>query len=254
MKLPKFVVLSLLVGILIVGISSINHFSIAESLEWGYTGSEGPSNWGDISPEFSACKIGKEQSPINIEDSSNANLPELKLAYNSTPFDIVNNGHSIQINYEPGSSMTIGGKKYQLLQFHFHSPSEHTLNGKSYPMETHLVHQSEDGELAVLGIFITEGNENEFIEALWSSIPETGVENTVSGIEVNVNALLPEDLSYYHYTGSLTTPPCSEGVNWNVLKTTIELSSEQLAGFNSFYNGNARPVQPLNDRELEATR
>jgi carbonic anhydrase len=254
MKLAKYLVLSLLVVIAIAAFSNTNNFSIAESLEWGYSGAEGPSNWGDISPEFAACKAGKEQSPINLENASEASLPKIQFTYDDTPFNIVNNGHTIKINYKPGSRITIRNKDYELLQFHFHAPSEHTLNGKSYPMEVHLAHQSADGEYAVLGIFIEEGKENEFINVLWSNIPQSGEQNTVSGVEVNASALPPQNKSYYHYDGSFTTPPCTEGVSWNVFATPIEASKEQIANFTSFYNGNARPVQPLNNRKLEATR
>ena len=254
MKLVKYFVLSLLVVIAILAISNTNNFSIAESLEWGYSGAKGPSNWGDISPEFATCKLGKNQSPINLESGSEANLPNIQLTYDSSPFNIVNNGHTIRINYKPGSRMTIGGKEYELVQFHFHAPSEHTLNGKSYPMEVHLVHKNADGEYAVLGVFIEEGKENEFINVLWSNIPSSGEENTFSEVELNANALLPQDQSYYNYAGSFTTPPCTEGVSWNVFATPIEASTEQIANFTSFYNGNARPVQPLNNRKLEATR
>ena len=250
MKLLKYLALSFVV-VAVAVISKTNNFSIAESLEWGYSGAEGPGNWGDLSPEFAACKLGKEQSPINIENGSEANLPDIQLTYDNTPFNIVNNGHTIQLNYKPGSRMTIGGKEYELLQFHFHAPSEHTLNGKFYPMEAHLVHQAADGEYAVLGIFIEEGDRNEFMDVLWSNIPMSGAENIVSGVEINASALPPQNKSYYHYDGSFTTPPCTEGVNWNVLATPIQASKEQIANFTSFYQENARPVQPLNDRSLE---
>lgn len=252
MKFSKFSVLSFLLGISIVGISNAYHSSIAES--WSYSGAEGPSNWGNLSTEFATCKLGTKQSPINFENGSKTNLPNIEFTYDYTPFKIVNNGHTIQINYQPGSYIKIAGKKYELLQFHFHTPSEHRVNGQKYPMEAHLVHKSEDGELAVLGILMTEGSQNEFIEALWSNIPEAGVEKTVSGVEVNASALPPQNKSYYHYTGSFTTPPCTEGVNWNVFTTPIEISKEQIANFTSFYKENARPVQPLNDRTVEINK
>ncbi len=251
MKLSKISLFSFLLGISIVGISNTNNFSIAESLKWSYSGAEGPNNWGNLSPEFATCKLGNKQSPINLENGSKANLPKIEFTYDHTPFQIVNNGHTIKINYKPGSRITIRNKEYELLQFHFHAPSEHTLNGKSYPMEVHLVHQSAYGEYAVLGIFIEEEKENEFINVLWSNIPPSGEENTVSGVEVNASALPPQNKSYYRYDGSFTTPPCTEGVSWNVFKTPIEAFKEQIANFTSFYNGNARPVQPLNERNLE---
>lgn len=139
----------------------------------------------------------------------------------------------------------------ELLQFHFHAPSEHTIDGKTYPIEAHLVHKGQDGKLAVIRVFMKSGRENRFIQALWSNLPASEGENQVRGISINASALPPANKSYYNYPGSLTTPPCSEGVNWIVLKTPIEVSPEQIEAFKSIYNGNARPVQPLNSREIQ---
>lgn len=251
MKFLKFLALSVLVVAVIIGLADASKLTNAQSLKWGYGGTVGPGNWADLSPEFVTCKIGKKQSPINLENGTDANLPAIEFAYKNTPFTITNRGYDLQINYEPGSYAIIGNKKYELLQFHFHSPSEHTLNGNAYPMEAHLVHQSEDGEYAVVGVLALQGKKNDFIEALWSNIPESGAKKTVSGIEINASALLPEDKSYYHYTGSFTTPPCTEGVNWNVFETPIEVSTQQIVDYYALYQGNARPVQALNNRMLK---
>lgn len=228
-------------------VKSIN----THGVDWGYSGDESPENWGDLSPEFEMCKLGKSQSPIDLNDQSSSSAESLDFTYKNTPFQVINNGHAIEVAYKPGSSIKIEGKRYELLQFHFHAPSEHTVKGEDYPMEAHLVHQSEDGQLAVIGVFLKEGQYNPFIETLWANIPTQKGERIVRGVTVNASALPPKDKSYYHYTGSLTTPPCTEGVNWYVLKQPIEISSQQLAKFQSVYRGNARPVQPLNQRVIK---
>jgi len=219
--------------------------------EWGYSGEKSPEYWGDLSSEFEACKNGQNQSPVNLIDMSINQFTSFRLVYKDSPFEVVNNGHTIQFNYQKGSSLTIEDKSYELLQFHFHSPSEHTVEGQSYPMELHLVHKGQDGQLAVIGVFLKEGQYNPFIQTLWSNIPTQEAKQTIQGIKINASALLPQDKSYYHYSGSLTTPPCTEAVNWYVLKQPIEISSQQISKFQSIYNGNARPVQPLNQRVIE---
>ncbi|MEA5499694.1 MAG: carbonic anhydrase family protein [Limnoraphis robusta] len=217
--------------------------------EWGYRGEMGPENWGELKEEFVVCETGQQQSPINIETSATPKA-KIEFSYDYTPLNVINKGHTIEIEYEPGSTIKIDNKQYELLQFHFHSPSEHQLDGKSYPMEVHLVHKSSDGKFAVIGILIEEGTENRFIASLWPHVPKEIIENPVRGVAINASALPPENKVYYNYTGSLTTPPCSEGVNWIVFETPIEVSSKQIEYFRSFYNGNARPIQPLNERQV----
>ncbi len=176
---------------------------------------------------------------------------EPKFVYNATPLSIVNNGHTIQVNYSGDSFIKMGSKTFNLLQFHFHSPSENTVDGKPYKMEAHLVHKDANGQLAVVGVFIKEGKENHFIKTLWNNLPsEINKENFVNSVSINANDLLPSDGSYYHLSGSLTTPPCSENVNWNVLRTPIEVSAEQVKKFVSLIGHNARPTQPLNRRAI----
>lgn len=228
-------------------------FSQTATIEWGYQGEMGPENWGDLTTEFSTCKIGEEQSPINIQgNASNSNLPAIQFDYKYSEYEVVNDGSTIKVNYEPGSSITVAGKRYELLQFHFHAPTEHQINGKTYPMEAHLVHQSSDGQLAVVGVLMEEGEENAFISALWSNLPQqSGVDRVIQGVKINASALPPAEQSYYQYAGSLTTPPCSEGVNWMVLKQPIEVSKAQIQQFESIYSDNARPVQPLNNRQVK---
>ncbi|MEL7037499.1 MAG: carbonic anhydrase family protein [Cyanobacteria bacterium J06592_8] len=227
----------------------INLVTQAQTNEWGYKSQNGPKKWGELNPEFILCKSGKEQSPINIESTIKAK-EKIEFNYGYTPLKVINNSHTVEIVYESGSQIKIEGKIYKLRQFHFHSPSEHHLNGKSYPMEVHLVHENSEGQLTVIGILMKEGKENEFIKSLWVHAPEQNQENIISGVTINASALPPEDQTYYNYTGSLTTPPCSENVNWIVFQKPIEVSRQQIKAFQTLYNGNARPIQPLNDRQV----
>ena len=250
MRSFKFLMMSFVVVLLTLGgaLSAHSNPALSHPIHWSYSGEDNPSHWGDLSSEFLTCKTGNQQSPINFEKSQISNLPNIEFNYKNTPFKIINNGHTIEEKYEPGSFIKITGKRYELLQFHFHAPSEHTVDGKHYPVEAHLVHKSEDGKLAVVGVFMKEGNSNDFLETVWTHIPTQKGEKVVYGVSVNASVLPPEDKSYYNYIGSLTTPPCSEGVSWNVMRTPIEVSSEQIARFTAVYSGNARPVQPLNRR------
>ncbi len=216
---------------------------------WGYTGEGGPEHWGDISPEFSVCKTGMAQSPIDISSTVKSDLGNIEFDYRSTPLKVLNNGYTIQANYTSDSFIKAGDKTYKLLQFHFHSPSENTRLGKHYSMEAHLVHKNGQGQLAVVGVFIKKGAHNPFIQTIWDNIPgEVNRENVVNHTGINAAQLLPKNGSYYHFDGSLTTPPCSEGVNWNVLKTPIEASEAQINKFLSIVGPDARPVQPLHGR------
>ena len=193
-----------------------------------------------------------EQSPIGISITEKTKLDSINFNYYATPLRIINNGHTIQVNYGSGSSISIGNKKYELIQFHFHSPSEHKLNGKIYDMEAHLVHKGEDGKLAVVAVFMEEGKGNDFIKTLWSNFPkEVGKEHAVTDMKINANQLLPKHTIYYTYSGSLTVPPCSEIVNWFVLKTPIEVSKTQVEKFTSIIKKSARPIQPLHGRVVK---
>jgi carbonic anhydrase len=224
------------------------------SAHWGYEGEIGPAHWGDLSPEYSACKEGKMQSPVDITGAVKADLDDIEFNYNDVPLMIINNGHAIQVNYAGDSSIEVNGKEYKLLQFHFHGPSENTVNGKPYDMEAHLVHKSSDGELAVVAVFMKKGKKNDFIQTLWKYMPEEeGKERSVRSVKINASQLLPADKTYYSFTGSLTTPPCSEGVKWMVMKTPIEVSAKQIAKFSSIFEMNARPVQPLNGRIIKVS-
>ena len=222
---------------------------------WTYSGDHGPEHWGGLSPEFAACSNGKEQSPINITDPHTAALSPLHFAYHSSPLKIIDNGHTVQINYAPGSTLTVEGKTYELVQFHFHHPSEEEINSQHYAMVAHLVHKSSEGKLAVVAVLIKEGSPNQLISTLWDNLPpEKGKELDKDDVELHVTDLLPANHRYYTFPGSLTTPPCSEGVTWYVLATPMSLSKAQIDKFARIYPLNARPVQPLHDRKVEESK
>lgn len=217
---------------------------------WAYEGEHGPEHWGDMSKDYASCSHGKTQSPIDISGAQNEALPDIGFAYKPSKTNILNNGHTIQVNYDEGSSITLDGVQYSLLQFHFHDPSEHTVAGKSFGMEVHLVHKNAKGELAVVGLLIQEGKENTVLAETWKNMPAKADEKKTLAVSINAQDLLPEGHTYYRYSGSLTTPPCSEGVNWLVFKSPIEMSKAQIAAFKKLINKNARPVQPLNTRTV----
>lgn len=224
---------------------------------WSYTGDNGPEHWGDLSPTYALAKTGKQQSPIDIVASKavRADQAPLVLDYHDTTLEILNNGHTIEDDYHDGGTLTIGGNVYKLAQFHFHSPSEHTIDGKHAAMEMHLVHKDAAGKLAVIGVMIEEGQKNPALEPLWAHMPTApGRSNAVEGVMVNASKFLPPNLASYRYSGSLTTPPCTEQVDWFVLQTPIQASKEQVAALQKVMCGNNRPTQPLNGRTVTASR
>ncbi len=221
-------------------------------VHWSYGGGAGPEKWGELKPEYKACSAGRQQSPINIniEDTLNSEIGAIEFFYKPTPLKVLNNGHTIQVDYAPGSSMTVAGHRYELLQFHFHAPSEHRINGKRARMEAHLVHKNAAGELAVVGVMMNRGAANGTVAAIWKHIPhELDKVIAVDGVTVNAADLLPaKPQRFYHYMGSLTTPPCTENVSWFVMKYDVSVADSQLTDFGYTIGSNARPVQPLNRR------
>jgi carbonic anhydrase len=222
---------------------------------WGYKGADGPSHWASLTADYKDCKLGKFQSPIDIRGAKMAALPPIEFSYQAAPLHILNNGHTIQVNVPPGSSITIGGKHYDLVQFHFHHPSETKLGGQAFPLELHLVHKDADGKLAVVGVLLADGKANPALAALFQYIPkEKGKESTPDGVTVDPTALLPTHRAYYTFPGSLTTPPCSEDVTWYVLRTPVRVSKKEVASFSAEYPLNARPDQPLNGRPVQMSK
>lgn len=223
----------------------------APEVHWGYEGDIGPEHWGDLDALFIMCKVGRQQSPIDIPSSAPANPADLVFDYHPSALHIVNNGHTIQANYDSGSKLQVDGQTYRLVQFHFHNPSENTVDGATTPMEMHLVHQNSRGEIAVVGVFLEEGEENAAYAPVFDNMPEeAGDPVDVAGVSVNAADLLPSEQSYWRWDGSLTTPPCTEGVKWFMLRTPVKVSGQQIEAYKALYTGNARPVQPMNGRHF----
>ncbi|WP_159668613.1 carbonic anhydrase [Andreprevotia sp. IGB-42] len=223
----------------------------ADPKHWTYEGGTGPGYWADMDPANALCRSGQQQSPIDISVTYGQKLEPLSLRYLPGLISTVNNGHTIQHNIEPGSFLEIGGDRYQLLQFHFHSPSEEAVAGRRYPMVAHFVHKNDAGQLAVIAVFLKEGKEDQrLIRSLWKKLPAANETTRDEHLMLNPQALMPGNLAYWTLMGSLTTPPCSEGVRWLILKTPITLSARQLAQFRKIYPMNARPIQPLHQRAI----
>ena len=236
----------LLAGLMMATASVIQ----AGTVHWGYTGDSGPRNWATLSPEFSDCS-GKNQSPIDLAGFVEAELPPLTFHYRKGSTEVVNNGHTVQVNQASGSSLEADGKKFELKQFHFHSPSENLIDGKSYPMEAHLVHADDKGNLAVVAVMFVEGESNPTLAKVWKEMPEKAGEKRELPAGISAEGILPADRDYYRFNGSLTTPPCSEGVRWLVMKKPVSASAEQIQAFvHVMHHPNNRPVQPVNARPV----
>jgi carbonic anhydrase len=245
-------------GIVVVMLSAW-HFGKQWKTPWTYEGPNGAEHWADLDPAYSICRAGKAQSPIDIRNARKTILPALRFEYRSAPLKyLVNNGYTIRVNYHaPGSGdyLIVGDTRYQLTQFHFHHPSEELVNGVSYDMVAHLMHEAPDGRVAGVAVFLKAGKANPMIQQIWDHMPLTkGNEQEIPGVEINPAELLPANLSYYRYDGSLTAPPCTEGVTWFVLRTPVEVSVEQIHAFAALFPHDVRPVQPLNDRTIKESR
>lgn len=220
----------------------------AGQVHWGYHGPYGPANWGAL-PDYALCGSGRNQSPVNLTEFVEAELLPLIINYAGMVVDIRNNGHTIQADYHPGSSLVVDGRIFHLRQFHFHAPSENLLNDKAYPLEAHFVHADDHGDLAVLAVLFRDGEENRSLSKLWDQLPEHAGASQILAAQLRADELLPENRDYYRYNGSLTTPPCSQGVLWLVMKQTLPVSTGQVEKFTAAIGGpNNRPVQPLNAR------
>ena len=224
-------------------------------VHWSYTGAkDGAAQWHKLSPEFRQCAAGQRQSPIDIRGGVRLTLENVKFDYKSSPLRIIDNGHTVQVNYAPGSSITVGGKTYELVQFHFHKPAEERVNGRGFEMVAHLVHKDKEGRLAVVAVLLIAGSDHPLIQTLWNNLPIAQLrEDELPAVKIDVAQLLPKARGYYTYIGSLTTPPCTEGVQWIVLKTPVQVSREQIDVFAKVHDKSARPTQAANGRLIKET-
>ena len=226
------------------------HAATHANPHWSYGGETGPEHWGDLAPDFKVCQLGLEQTPIDLSGATKGEAGGIAFDYRALPLRLLNNGHTIQVNADPGSSCTIGGTRYDLVQFHFHHPSEHLLDGRAFEMEVHFVHRSETGALAVVAVFLRSGAYNHSLQPIFDQMPRSeGPEVAASGA-FDPAALLPATRDHFRYAGSLTTPPCSEGLTWTVFREPVEAAPGQIRQFAALFPNNARPVQPKNRRFL----
>ena len=223
-----------------------------DGVHWEYEGVDGPDYWSELCVDYVDCG-GEVQSPINLTGAvDDASLGEIARTYAATATHIVNNGHTLQFNCDAGSSITVNGETYKLLQFHSHTHSEHLVNGASYPLELHFVHKNEtSGKLAVIGVFVKEGAENAFLKGFMDHLPAAKDATYDDAGTYNAADFFPAGKSYFTYAGSLTTPPCSEIVTWTVMETPVEASADQIHHFETIEHENARPVQPLHGRTIK---
>jgi carbonic anhydrase len=226
--------------------------SMRQAERWGYIGKWDPARWDEMSPEYALCGKGTQQSPIDISDPEPAEMAPIRFDYKPVPLTIWNNGHTIRVDIPKGSSITVGDRRFELTQFHFHSASEHKVDGKAYPLEIHFVHRNDQKQLAVVGVFVEAGEENLGAREIWKHLPpnEVTAPKTHADVIVNGRDLLPAEGNYFRYMGSLTTPPCTEGINWFVLRQPIVMSQAQIDAMATILHGNARPIQARNDRLL----
>lgn len=223
----------------------------AAPAHWGYDGDHGPSHWGTMKPEFATCSSGKRQSPIDIKDGIRLQLDPVQFDYKPSAFRVVDNGHTVQVNVAAGNSIEVMGRRFELVQFHFHRPSEERIDGRAFDMVAHLVHKDLDGRLAVVAVLLERGSAQPIVQAVWNNLPLEKGEELAARSPLDLNALLPAERQYFTYMGSLTTPPCSEGVLWMVMKQPVPISPEQIAVFARLYPMNARPVQSASGRMIK---
>jgi carbonic anhydrase len=223
----------------------------AHAAHWSYGGEGGPEAWGQLKPEFATCATGSRQSPIDIRSGVKVDLEPIQFDYRPTGFSVVDNGHTIQVNLGGGNSIEVQGRRFDLLQFHFHRPSEERVNGRQFDMVAHLVHKDPEGRLAVVAVLLDRGSVQPLVQTIWNNLPlEKGTEQVVRS-ELDMNQLLPADRRYFTYMGSLTTPPCSEGVLWMVLQQPVPVATEQVNVFSRLYPMNARPIQQAGGRLIK---
>jgi carbonic anhydrase len=221
----------------------------SHEVHWAYDGAQGPNEWGQLSPHYAVCSSGAAQSPIDLDAMEAGTGGHVVFKWRPETLAVTNNGHTVQAEVGKGSSIEIDGVTFALLQFHFHAPSEHTVQGKSFPLEAHFVHQSAKGEPAVVGVLYSAGEANSTLTDIIRAVPSS-IDQKKSLPAADCTALLPRERSMFRYSGSLTTPPCTEGVRWQVLQTPVTASNEQISQLQALLHANARPVQPLKGRTV----
>lgn len=221
---------------------------------WGYTGDVGPEHWAEMAPEFKQCGVGTRQSPIDIRDGVAVDLEKIAFDYKASGFSVLDNGHTVQVTVAPGNGLTVMGKRYELVQVDFHRPSEERVNGRQFDMSAHLVHKDAQGRLAIVAVLLDRGADNKpqpLIQTLWGNLPLERGEAVTAQVQVDLTQLLPDNRGYYTYMGSLTTPPCTEGVLWMVMRQPVPLTTQQIGVFSRLYPMNARPLQAGSGRLIK---
>lgn len=218
---------------------------------WSYDGASGPQAWARLKPEFAKCGSGSRQSPIDIRDGIRVDLDPVRFDYQPSAFSVLDNGHTVQVNVAPGNSIEVMGRRFELVQFHFHRPSEERIDGRAFDMVVHLVHKGADGRLAVVAVLLERGSAQPQVQAVWNNLPLERGDEVSASAAIDLAGLLPEDRRYFVYMGSLTTPPCSEGVLWMVMQQPMGISAQQIGIFARLYPMNARPIQQASGRLIK---
>lgn len=228
----------------------VERTTVNSGAPWGYVGAGAAHKWGDLAEGYASCSTGTSQSPINIDKFMESASETITPAYQAGPLVVVNTGNTVQVNLA-GEGFSAGGKAYKLQYFEFHTPSEHYIDGAPYPMEVQFVHKADDGAMVIIAVMLKVGAHNPLIEGVWQNVPMAGSVKQVDGVEINAADLMPADKKFYSYEGSLTAPPCTEGVQWFVMQDPITLSAAQLKAFQAVFPVNARPIQDLNGRTVQ---
>jgi len=223
----------------------------AHEKHWTYNGDGGPESWGSLKPEFAKCSTGTRQSPIDIRGGVPVDLDPVQFDYRASGINVLDNGHTVQVNVGGGNSIEVMGRRYELVQFHFHRPSEERINGRQFDMVAHLVHKDPEGRLAVVAVLLDRGSAHPLVQTVWNNLPLEKGDEVPARATLDLTELLPKDRRYYTYMGSLTTPPCSEGVLWMVMQQPVTISNEQIAVFSRLYPMNARPIQSAAGRLIK---
>ena len=218
---------------------------------WSYEGETGPANWGKINAAWTKCGTGSRQSPIDLRDGMKVDLEQITFDYKPSGFNVVDNGHTVQVTVGGGNFLTVQNRSYELVQFHFHRPSEERVNGKGFEMVVHMLHKDPEGRLAMLAVLLERGKANSMIQTVWNNLPLEKLDVVSPNVVLDVAEMLPQRRDYYTFMGSMTTPPCNEGVLWLVMKQPMQASPAQMALFSRLYPLNARPVQASSGRMIK---